>query len=339
MITPLDRETRKALLHLAETSSEHRVAARIVLGLTAGQAEEALAKAARVSLAQAKHWIDRYQQEGLSIFGEALVGEPAASLAVVEETPPESDAAEESGSPGAGAEALTEPRRHERTLTPRRPSRSRTGKQPAARGPERHRREPQRRHGRPRAKDESVPTSVDDAVLEGLSDLLDEGEEDLVARVPVRQVIAHLPVIEEVEATEPKLPPVGGTPTIMGYPDPSSTISVSALAAAFNVDMAHARHISKQSRELFDITTNVHRLPNHYRDLLHAAAMLHNIAFEMDTANHHILGRDLILQYYLKDISVQERQMIAAMTALHRLDVPPQHEATFLTADGHWPRL
>ncbi len=174
------------------------------------------------------------------------------------------------------------------------------------------------------------PPSVEDAVAEGLEDLLGD-DEDLDAELPHRQVVTdrETPRSESSPVPEP-------APEVQAGPvDSSKPISVGALANAFEVDMAHARHISQQARTLFDATATAHRLPDYYRDLLHAAALLHNIAFNIDPTSHHTRGRDLMMQYQIIDISPEERQLLAIMTALHRHMDSPAHEPLYQQLPDH----
>jgi hypothetical protein len=313
MPKPLDRETRKSLVRLAEdTSNQHSEVARIILALSGGADEQQVATSVRLPLRIVREWIQRYEAEGLAIFGDTFKTETPTTWQPAQKSVPES---EDDGDADDSEDA--EPlhiRRHQRERQPSRKS-------------------SKRRERRVDDEDnEPENVSVDDAVTVGFEDLLDELDSDILTlAMPQRQVVAQVDIVaasteetveDHVEAEAEPLPPE--------KPDPSQPISVGALAAAFQVDMDHARHISQLSRELFDATASLHRLTTNYRDLLHAGALLHNIAYHIDHENHHIMGRDLILEYILKDISDEERQLIAVMTALHRLDNPPQREKAYL---------
>lgn len=320
----LDRETRKTLVRLAEQDEhEYSVPARIVLALTSGQDVEKIARSVHRPRKEVQQWAERFEAEGLDLFGSAL--QPVSPVAKapqppVEETPEAPVTAAPMYEPESGQRRRVNPRqprpRSPRTQRPpedeesssRRPSKQQGGR-PDRRSTARRPREV--------APPESPLISIDEAVAEGLEFLLTGDAEDVgveIAPTP-RVVVAHI---------EPRHPPVA-EPAAVHPPATTEPISVSALAAAYNVDMAHARHISTLSRELFDITASIHRLPHHYRDLLHAAALLHNITFASDPLEHHLSGRDLILQYELKDISSEERQIVAVMTGLHRT-LPRVHQ-------------
>ncbi len=319
----LNRETRKALVRLAEQDEhEHSIPARIVLALTSGQEVDQIARSVHRPSKEVQQWVERFQAEGLDLFGEALrpAPPPAKIPPLVKEVaePPVSE------TPPLDAESSQRRRVNPRQPRPRGPRTPHAPEEEVSKARPRPAR--QARDGRSdrrdtrRPREEAPPEapiiSVDEAVTEGLEFLLTEQAEDIgveIAPTP-RVVVAHIepghPLVVEPEAHPPDI----------GEP-----ISISALAAAFDVDMAHARYISTLSRELFDITASIHRLPHHYRDLLHAAALLHNITFASDPTEHHLSGRDLILQYELKDISSEERQILAVMTGLHRT-LPRVHQ-------------
>ncbi|KAB2858296.1 MAG: helix-turn-helix domain-containing protein, partial [Anaerolineae bacterium] len=69
----LDRETRKALVRLAEQDDhEYSVPARIVLALTSGQDVEKIARSVRRPRKEVQQWAERFETEGLDFFGSAL---------------------------------------------------------------------------------------------------------------------------------------------------------------------------------------------------------------------------------------------------------------------------
>jgi len=106
-------------------------------------------------------------------------------------------------------------------------------------------------------------------------------------------------------------------------------VKVSQLCTRYQVDMAHARHVAAMSLALFDELRKVHGLPASRRPLLETAALLHNIALAANPAEHHTVGRDLILANPIEGFSDEERDMIACMTLFHRKKVKPDKEPVF----------
>ncbi|MCB9436561.1 MAG: hypothetical protein H6673_06130 [Anaerolineales bacterium] len=305
MITPIDRETRKTLVRLAEQNSDLSRAARIILALTTESDEDKVALASRTSAQEVSQWRQRYEQEGLAIFQEAFASALPQVEPVIEPLPVVTDENTVDNSNVADNpdpdELTTEADPPSEERGTRRPRRSRRSSSP------RDRRTPQEKRA-------AEAPSIEEAIFDGLETEMETLEAE---ELPPRQIVAKVEDPLHLEVVRP-LPDTTHEP-----------ISVGALAAAYEVDMVHARHISQLARELFDATASVHRLSPHYRDLLHAAALLHNIAYDSDPDQHHRIGRDSILKYDLKDISEHERQMIAAMTALHRQHAVPQHEPTY----------
>ncbi len=116
-------------------------------------------------------------------------------------------------------------------------------------------------------------------------------------------------------------------------PEAADAISLDALCQRYSVDMAHARHVARLALRLFDMTRALHGLPAETCRLLEAAAMLHNIAYEIDPTHHHILGRDIILERPLVGFTDVEQRMVACMTAFHRKKPRPEQDPVFATLD------
>lgn len=141
-----------------------------------------------------------------------------------------------------------------------------------------------------------------------------------------------IPEIPPDVLPEPEIPP---TPEIEpdvspeSLPEPIIT-SVTGLVNYYRVDLKHAQHVAQQALLLFDATAEIHHLPDNTRSLLEAAALLHNVAYERDQAEHHTRGRDIILATPLKGFSDDERRMIALITAFHRKKVHPEREPVYL---------
>jgi CHAD domain-containing protein len=108
--------------------------------------------------------------------------------------------------------------------------------------------------------------------------------------------------------------PADVLPGVAAAPMPA----VADLCRRYQVDMDHARHVARLAVELFDLTLPLHRLDSHYRDVLHTAGILHNVAFAGGIAKHHTRGRDIVLESPLADLSDADRAIVAVTTAFHR---------------------
>ncbi len=105
--------------------------------------------------------------------------------------------------------------------------------------------------------------------------------------------------------------------------------TLEALCAEYKVDMAHARHVAALALQLFDATLNIHRTPNAVRPLLEAAALVHNLAYELDRPNHSQRGRDILLAQPIRGLSDDERGLLACVTAFHHKKVLPESEPAY----------
>lgn len=121
-------------------------------------------------------------------------------------------------------------------------------------------------------------------------------------------------------------------PQAVSAPAPAADdrIGLEALCQQYHVDMAHARYIGSLATQIFDATQTVHRLAPNMRPLLEAAALVHNIAYEIDPPNHHLRGRDILMNTPLRGFSDDERRILACTTSFHRKKVNPEAEPVYM---------
>lgn len=130
--------------------------------------------------------------------------------------------------------------------------------------------------------------------------------------------------------------PTAGTAQAEAQPAPAAepeapgTRTLEAMCAEYGVDLAHARHVGALAAQLFDATQNVHRLPQNVRPLLEAAALVHNVAYEIDQPNHHLRGRDIVMAQPIRGFTDDERRILACTTSFHRKKVRPEAEPVYL---------
>ncbi|MFQ3536941.1 MAG: hypothetical protein SNJ58_13815 [Aggregatilineales bacterium] len=124
--------------------------------------------------------------------------------------------------------------------------------------------------------------------------------------------------------------PAQSQPAEPPAPTDDDRISLEALCQQYQVDVAHARHVGSLAAQIFDATQTVHRLPSSLRPLLEAAALVHNIAYEIDPPNHHLRGRDILLNTPLRGFSDDERRILACTTSFHRKKVNPEAEPVYM---------
>ena len=107
------------------------------------------------------------------------------------------------------------------------------------------------------------------------------------------------------------------------FEDPRRT-SVMNLAARYNVNAAHTRHVAALALGMFDelARLGLHAGDARERELLWAACMLHDIGMSVDYDDHHKHSRYLILNGGLPGFSPIEVATIAQAARYHRKGMP-----------------
>lgn len=103
-----------------------------------------------------------------------------------------------------------------------------------------------------------------------------------------------------------------------------------ALLAAFDWDVEHCRQVRDLALMLFDQLAPLHKLDVDARDILEAAALLHDIGWTVAGKKHHKHSYRLIRENEAKLIGFTPAQveLIAQVARYHRKSPPsPRHEA------------
>jgi len=113
------------------------------------------------------------------------------------------------------------------------------------------------------------------------------------------------------------------------------------LAAQYDVDPPHVEHVSALALQMFDALARagVHEGDPAERELLWAAATLHDIGMTVDYDDHHKHSRYLILSAGLPGFSPRETALIAQTARYHRKGAPGFGELAPLMVDGDDGRL
>lgn len=107
-------------------------------------------------------------------------------------------------------------------------------------------------------------------------------------------------------------------------------MTVDVLLTRYGVDTSHARHVADLALTLFDGSKQVHGLSKRARHLLEVGALLHTVGMTIDESDHHIIGRDIVLDTAVAELDEDERAVVACLVAFHRKKVYAEHEPAFL---------
>lgn len=102
--------------------------------------------------------------------------------------------------------------------------------------------------------------------------------------------------------------------------------SVMRLGRLYNFDERHGRHVADLALQLFDALAPLHQFPEHSRDLLEAAAILHDVGYHISHAAHHKHSHYLIRNSEMYGFNEEEIAIIALVARYHRKSHPkPRH--------------
>lgn len=115
--------------------------------------------------------------------------------------------------------------------------------------------------------------------------------------------------------------------------------AVRAFARKCRSNERHCEHVAMLAGELFDGLREVHDLPPEGRELLAAAALLHDVGFLVNHAKHHKHAYHLIMHSDLPGFSAREIEIIANVARYHRRAHPKRSHANFRRLERHDRRL
>ena len=95
--------------------------------------------------------------------------------------------------------------------------------------------------------------------------------------------------------------------------------SVRNLAAQYHADVAHTEHVARLALSMWDVLKTGN---GHERELLWAAAVLHDIGTAVDYDDHHKHSRYLILNAGLPGFSPRETAIVGQIARYHRKGSP-----------------
>jgi len=105
--------------------------------------------------------------------------------------------------------------------------------------------------------------------------------------------------------------------------------SVKSAATQFNIDMNHANHVLKTSLTLFDDLKEIHKLGNFEREMLEAAAILHDVGYYISHDMHHKHSYYIISNCMLPGFTNNEKELIANIARYHRKSHPKKNHENY----------
>lgn len=106
-----------------------------------------------------------------------------------------------------------------------------------------------------------------------------------------------------------------------------------ALGRHYGFEEGHSRQDARLAVLLFDLTYDLHRLDDEYRDLLHCAALLHDIGYAEGYWGHHKTAYRLILKSNLPGLTEREKRIVANVARYHRGAKPKLAHRGFAALD------
>src|SRR5256886_11413201 len=101
----------------------------------------------------------------------------------------------------------------------------------------------------------------------------------------------------------------------------------------------HCEQVATLAASIFDALKDAYALPASARDILQAAALLHDIGYLINHEKHHKHAYHLIMHGDLRGFSSREIELIANVARYHRRAPPKKTHANFARLDRGERRL
>lgn len=107
--------------------------------------------------------------------------------------------------------------------------------------------------------------------------------------------------------------------------------TVQNMCATYNVHLPHAQHVADLSLQIFDKLKGLHHLTDIERELLEAAAFLHDIGYHISPDQHHKHSYYIIRNSVMPGFTNDEAEVIANIARYHRKSHPKKKHENFAT--------
>ncbi len=105
--------------------------------------------------------------------------------------------------------------------------------------------------------------------------------------------------------------------------------TVMRIGRMFNFDEAHGRHVADLAIEIYDALAGLHGLEENSRELLEAAALLHDIGYYISHTSHHKHSQYLIQHGEALGFTNEEIAVVANVARYHRKSHPRNRHPAF----------
>jgi exopolyphosphatase/guanosine-5'-triphosphate,3'-diphosphate pyrophosphatase len=104
-------------------------------------------------------------------------------------------------------------------------------------------------------------------------------------------------------------------------------------------EIGHVHHVRRIATWLFDALRELHGLSAGDELLLHAAALLHDVGYPVDAAEHHKVSARIIRNLLGSPFHSNEVDLIALLARYHRKAIPKLRHRRYGALDGHERRV
>lgn len=105
--------------------------------------------------------------------------------------------------------------------------------------------------------------------------------------------------------------------------------TVMNLCESFHVNMPHAEHIKTLALKIFDLLHDLHKYGDVERELLEAAAYLHDVGYHISSDQHHKHSYYMIRNATMLGFTNDEAEIIANLARYHRKSHPKMKHDNF----------
>lgn len=116
--------------------------------------------------------------------------------------------------------------------------------------------------------------------------------------------------------------------------------SVYELLKKYDWPKKHSRHVATMALKLFDDLQKYHGLGRIDRELLHFAALMHDIGYYISNRKHHKHSLYIILNSNLKGFTQEEIEIMGHVARYHRRSIPRKRHILFISlSQGQQDRI